>query len=79
MSTVIVADETREQILATNGEIEFRDAAGNLLALGRKVVNYRELVAPEDWPSDEELDRISKMEGGHTIEQVMERLRGLSK
>ncbi len=79
MSTVIVDAALGQQLLDAKGEIEFRDQAGNLIVSCRKLTNVRELVVDGDWPSEEELDRSAKMEGGVTIDKVIERLRGLSK
>lgn len=79
MSTVIVDAAMGQQLLDAKGEIEFRDQAGNLIVSCRKLTNVRELVVDGDWPSEEELDRSAKMEGGVTIDKVIERLRGLSK
>ena len=79
MSTVIVDAGMQQQLLDAKGEIEFRDQAGNLIVSCRKLTNVRELVVDGDYPTEEELDRIAKMDGGVTIDKVLERLRGLSK
>lgn len=80
MSSVTLPDAVSQQLQALRGEIEFRDTTGRVIARGRTVVNLRELVADEDWPTDEELDRIAREDRGeHTPEQVMARLRGLTK
>ena len=79
MSTVIVDAMMQQQLLDAKGEIEFRDQAGNLIVSCRKLTNVRELVVDGEWPSDEELDRIKREDGEHTVEEVKARLRGLTK
>ena len=79
MSTVIVDARMQQQLLDAKGEIEFRDQAGNLIVSCRKLTNVRELVVDGEWPSDEELDRIEREDGEHTVEEVKARLRGLTK
>lgn len=83
MGQVIVPAEMVERLRAAGRAVEVRDEAGRLV--GRfephpSLDEVRQLVGPADWPSDEELRRLAQSDGPwFTPEQVMERLRGLTK
>jgi hypothetical protein len=79
MSTVIVDAKLRTQILAAQGEIEFRDEAGNLLAHGRRLANLQDQMVEGNWPTEEQLDSIAKMTGGVSTSQLLDHLRGVVK
>ena len=82
MSTIMVDAATLDKLLAAGEVIEFRDGSRAAVVRVTKAPDVQRLierVGPENWPSDEELDRIEREEPSYTPEQVMERLRGLTK
>jgi hypothetical protein len=85
METVIVDAATRDKFLAAGSRVEVRDETGKVIGRFEKAVDpermeyLKQLVGPENWPSEEELDRIEREDRRYTPEEVMEHLRRLSK
>ena len=86
MKTIVIdgplePERLQAELKSAAGLIEFRDAAGNLVARferKRTLDEMRALVVDGDWPSDEELDRIAKHDQRYTTAEVLAHLRGLS-
>ena len=81
MNTVTVDAKTWEQLKAGGGTIQVKVVGDQLV--GRLPVDdlaerYRAATG-EEMPTDEELDRIQREEPSYSVEQVMERLRRLTK
>lgn len=72
MSTVLVDSAVLAQLRAADGEVEFRDAAGDRVVLTKPVERHVEVT-------DEEVRAIDWTGPYFTPEQVMGRLRGLTK
>ncbi len=82
MNTVTVDAKTWEQLKAGGGGTIQVKVVGDHL-VGRLPVDdlaerYRAATG-EEMPTDEELDRIERDEPSYSVEQVMERLRRLTK
>lgn len=83
MGQVIVSAEMGDKLRAAGRVIEFRDETGTLIGRFERKRTFEEMKGllenPDDWPSDEELDRIFREEPRYTTAEVIEHLRGLSK
>lgn len=82
MNTVTIDAKTWEHLKAGGGgtlrvKVEGDQLVGKL-PLDDLAERYRAATGQE-MPTDEELDRIEREEPSYTVEQVMERLRGLTK
>lgn len=81
MVVLTVTDEKMAELLANGDRFEVRDSAGQSVMRARIVPTPDEPVVVE-WPAEwtkEELDRRVREGNWRTTEQVMERLRGLTK
>ncbi len=72
MSTVLVGSEVLAQLRAADGTVEFRDASGDRVVLTKPAERHVDVT-------DDEVRAIDWSGPHHTPEQVMQRLRGLTK
>ena len=79
MQRIPLNAELRDKLLAVDGKAELVDENGKLLGEFRRSFDYSAFTNDPNWPSEEELDRISQEEPRYTTEQVLECLRKLTK
>ena len=75
MPRIELTEEQRRQLFLSPGCVELIDDKGTLLGKYHLAADS----ALEDLPTEEELNRISRESPRHSVEEVMERLRKLTK